>query len=280
MFNLSKLMQAVKMAQEGGGEGGQAAGGFESTSLIKDDLSGGEGGEGGESDEGSEGDGSEDGSSDEGGEGGEGADRPEWLPEGFETPEQFAEAYQNLANGVVEGVPETGEYELNLAEGYENFTFFEHEQGDIKSFMQIAKEENIPQKAFDRILNAYMDSRIAGEEIEIVNKHNATLKFIGGEKELQTINAKAKAALSPEDFKLLQHATSTAPDAAGAVIKLVKSLALKGESNPLNTPPSGGGGLLSKDELRQMQADPRYKTSAEFRQKVADGYKALENSGQ
>ncbi|CAH9011600.1 putative scaffolding protein [Vibrio phage 416E50-1] len=204
-------------------------------------------------------------------------DRPEWLPEGFESPEDFAKSHTEMVEklGGFTGSPETGEYNLTLGEGQEGFEFYEHEKGDIKSFMNLAKELNMNQQSFDKVLQLYVDSKIVQDEQNLVQRQAATLQMVGGEKEMATINAKAKAQLTPEQFKMLQHATSTAPDAAGAAILLVNSLALGGESKPITSftaPPA----LKTKGELREMMKDPRYKTDAGYRSEILQGFEALE----
>ncbi|CAH9011474.1 putative scaffolding protein [Vibrio phage 434O48-1] len=204
-------------------------------------------------------------------------DRPEWLPESFDNPEDFAKSHAEMMEklGGFTGSPETGEYNLTLGEGQEGFEFYEHEKGDIKSFMNLAKELNMSQQSFDKVLQLYVDSKIVQDEQNLVQRQAATLQMVGGEKEMATINAKAKAQLTPEQFKMLQHATSTAPDAAGAAILLVNSLALGGESKPITsftTPPA----LKTKGELREMMKDPRYKTDAGYRSEILQGFEALE----
>ncbi|CAH9011371.1 putative scaffolding protein [Vibrio phage 456E52-1] len=204
-------------------------------------------------------------------------DRPEWLPESFENPEDFAKSHAEMMEklGGFTGSPETGEYNLTLGEGQEGFEFYEHEKGDIKSFMNLAKELNMSQQSFDKVLQLYVDSKIVQDEQNLVQRQAATLQMVGGEKEMATINAKAKAQLTPEQFKMLQHATSTAPDAAGAAILLVNSLALGGESKPITSftaPPA----LKTKGELREMMKDPRYKTDAGYRSEILQGFQALE----
>lgn len=204
-------------------------------------------------------------------------DRPEWLPEGFDNPEDFAKSHTEMMQklGGFTGAPESGEYAVTLGEGQEEFQFYEYEKGDIKSFMNLAKEENMSQGTFDKVMQLYVDSKIVQDEQNLVQRQAATLQMVGGEKEMATINAKAKAQLSPEQFKMLQHATSTAPDAAGAAILLVNSLALGGESKPItgfNAPPA----LKTKGELREMMKDTRYKTDPEYRQEILQGFQALE----
>lgn len=271
MFNIYKLMQAVKMAQEGGAE--QPAGGA-ANSLITDDA-----GQEGQEQEQQQDDGQQQ-QEVEGQEQKQATDRPEWLPEGYEKPEDLAKAHAELLEktAAFTGAPESGEYELTLSEGQEGFTFFEHEKGDIKSFMNIAKEMNMSQEAFQKLLGLYVDSKIVQDEQNLVERQRATLEFVGGQKELATINAKAKAKLTPDQFKLLQHAASTAPDAAGAAIMLVNSLALGGETNPITRVPQSES-LKTKGELREMMKDPRYKSDPEYRKQILEGFEALEKQG-
>ncbi|CAM0101480.1 hypothetical protein VPHPG9A1_0006 [Vibrio phage PG9A-1] len=207
------------------------------------------------------------------------AERPEWLPDGYESPEDFAKGHAEMMEkfGGFTGAPESGEYELSLGEGQEDFQFYEHEKGDIKSFMNLAKAKNMSQETFNEVVQLYVDSKIVQDEQNLVQRQKATLEFVGGQNELATINAKAKAQLSPDQFKLLQHAASTAPDAAGAAIMLVNSLALGGETRPITgftAPPAS----KTKVELQEMMKDPRYKTDPEYRKEILQGFETLQKS--
>lgn len=274
MWNLNKLFAAIKMEQEKGGEAG--GGGGDNTppnSLINDDVPAGDGNQppAGDGNQPPAGDGNQPPAG--------GDQRPDWLPEGFDKPEDFAASHAEMMEklGGFTGAPESGEYEVTLGEGYEDFQFYEHEKGDIKSFMELAKSENMSQATFDKVINLYMDSKVVQDEQSLVERQKSTLEFVGGEKELATINAKAKAQLSPEQFKLLQHAASTAPDAAGAAIMLVNSLALGGETKPI-TGFQSQAPLKTQGELREMMKDPRYKSDPEYRKEILQGFEALEKS--
>ncbi|BAV81149.1 scaffolding protein [Vibrio phage CKB-S2] len=203
-------------------------------------------------------------------------ERPEWLPEKFGSGEDLAKSYTELESklGAFTGAPETGEYQLTLGEGQDNFEFYEHESNDIKAFMGIAKEMNMSQESFDRVLQFYVDSKITQDHAELVQRQQATLDYIGGAKELETISAKAKATLSEDQYKLLQHATSTAPDAAGAAIALVNQLALGGQQQPI-TGFQHAAPVKTKGELQEMMKDKRYKSDPEYRAEILKGFEAL-----
>lgn len=78
--------------------------------------------------------------------------RPEWLPEKFKEPQELAKSYSELETkmGGTFGAPE--EYKWNL-EGAE--------PDGVKLFKQVAKENNLSQKAFDEIVSSYIDKEKA-----------------------------------------------------------------------------------------------------------------------
>lgn len=272
MFKLSNYF-FVKMNEAAAPEAGGAAGGDSFLDVTPD--AGAEGAESADHQEGVE---TPEGQAPEGGEADqqEPVDRPDWLPEKFNSVEDMAKSYGELEGklGAFTGAPESGEYELALPEGAEDFQFFEHEKHSVQAFQKLAGEMGISQEGFNKLLGFYVDSRIYEGNTEMANARTQSIEFAGGADRVQTISAKAKAQLSPENFELFRKAASTSPDAAGAAMKLVDSLLGK-EQKPIGTEAHAPQPVLTESELRDMMNDPKYKVDPEYRKKVSDGFKRL-----
>jgi hypothetical protein len=205
-------------------------------------------------------------------------DRPEWLPEKFKSPESMAEAYKNLESkfGGFTGAPE--DYELTVPEGVD-FQFYEDSEYGVNTFKEFAKETNMSQETFSKAMDFYINSRAHDAIVEQQNRENAVYEVFGGKdkavKDIPNISAKVKGALGEDGMKVYQDAASGSVTAAASAIKLAGMLINKfdGEfkqSTSVTPQPS-----ISRDSLREMMKDPRYKTSAEFRAQVDEGYKKL-----
>lgn len=128
--------------------------------------------------------------------------RPEWLPDKFKSPEDLAKSYQELSSklGDMYGAPE-------------DYSFEGEELDGVKLFKQVAKEQNLSQKGFEKIVNSYLEKEQAilktvQEQIikEIgdtrINQVKNQLKGLGlSENELKTINSFVK---SKDEFAVIE----------------------------------------------------------------------------
>ena len=203
-------------------------------------------------------------------------ERPSWLPEKFKDAESMSASYAELEKkfGGFAGAPE-GDYAINLPGDSGTFAFFESEEGSIKQFAEMAKQEGMSQGTFDKMVDFYVKSRSFedGQHLQQVQKDS--LEMVGGVDRFNTISAKAKAAMPEEDYKLLQLAASTSTTAPGAVIKLIEKYVLKGETNPLGSDNINNAPKHTKGDLETMMKDPKYKSDPDFRKTVSEGFKAL-----
>lgn len=198
------------------------------------------------------------------------SDKPEWLGE-FETPEDMAKAYGDLKGSVPD--------EYTLKE-YDEFVFHSDTDNDVANFMVMAKELNMSQESFDKVVDYYVASEKQRTAIDMEARKAIAHDMLGGSKvapeRISTIAAKAKTSMSSEQYDLFRKATSSGQDSGAAALLLVESL-IKGETKPLGSNTASAIPAKSKGELQQMMSDSRYKTDPEYRKQVMDGFKVLHN---
>ncbi len=210
------------------------------------------------------------------------SERPEWLPEKFKTPEAMVDSYKSLESrmGSFTGAPE-GDYDLALPEGFEDFSFYEGTEHDIKAFSEMAKELNMSQDGFNKVLDLYVKSESERAGLEQRAREQAAMTALGGEKEapqrIASLTAKAQSTFTAEEFKVLQDAASGSINAAGSALRFAEMMIARlSGSQPVDAGSfSQVKPQLSRDDLREMMKDPRYQSSEEFREKVRAGYASL-----
>lgn len=205
-------------------------------------------------------------------------ERPEWLPEKFKSPEAMAEAYKNLESkfGGFSGAPE--DYEVTVPEGVD-FQFYEGSDFGVDKFKEFAKESNMSQETFSKAMDFYVQSRVYDAMVEQKSREDSVYEVFGGKeaatKEIPQISARVKGALGEDGMKVYQDAASGSHTAAASAIKLAGMLINKLDGEHTQAHVATPTPEVSRDELREMMKDPRYKTSQEFRDKVDAGYRKL-----
>ncbi len=205
-------------------------------------------------------------------------ERPEWLLEKFNTPEDMAEAYKNLESrfGNLTGAPE--EYEVSIPEEIaENVKWFEDAESGMAAFKNIAKEMGIDQTGFNKLTEMYISSEVErANNLQNLRLQAASEAFGGHDKTVEKftqLNARTKALIGDEATSLLESALTGDVNSNVSVIKLVEGLVNKAQGKefvqPTHTPAVA---KITRDDLNSMVADPRYKTDAAYRAKVSKAF--------
>ena len=179
-------------------------------------------------------------------------DVPEWFKaDKYKTVADQAKAYKDLESkfGTFTGAPdEYADVTLNenLAEmGIE----IDKEDGLYQEAMKFAKESNMNQEGFDKIVNLYAMEK-AAEQQAFTDYREEQLKALGtnGETRINNLNAWANANLSPEMVEGLQEMATSA-----SAIQTIEHLIAK--SRPAAVSPGGAQpvGGITESELREMQ---------------------------
>lgn len=216
------------------------------------------------------------------------ADRPEWLPEKFETPEQLAHSYSDLErafhsrrdeirNEVMNELSEEhdasvpaspGDYDMTLRDGEVEVPLPETPMTEW--FREKAHQLGLGQDQFQDIVAEYMNvealSGPAWEDEAMELGEYADMR-------LDRVASWAKASLSDRAYEVF----ASIPASAGMVQCFEELMELNGQP-AFNMMESGYfQEEISEDDLKSMQNDPRYWRDKDpaFIQKVRAGFTNL-----
>ena len=214
-------------------------------------------------------------------------ERPDWLPQKFETPEQLAHSYKELEgkfhtrkeefrNSVIEemkgeankDVPTSpGDYDINVQvpDGME--WNVDKDDPMLGWFREKAHDYGLNQKEFDGLINEYvsMDNTKGPDwnvEAEALGEH--------ADRRLERVDTWASTNLSEEAYSKFANIRADA-----ATVKLFEELMeLNGQPKFNMTSNTSFQETLNKDDLKAMQADPKYWRDKDpaFINKVQQGF--------
>jgi hypothetical protein len=197
-------------------------------------------------------------------------ERPEWLPEKFNTGEDLAKAYSELQKKFSQGkhkAPETYDEAVFKDAG------IPEDDALYQAYVQWATNNGVSQSAFDDLASTFIE--MAGAE--------ADLGEISYQEEYQKLGKNAdlimksmtdwasslvhKGVWSEDDFEEFKIMGGTAQ----GLRALQKIRSYYGDKAiPIDVGPVAGA--PSKDELMAMVADPEYQTNPAFRAKVEKAF--------
>lgn len=213
-------------------------------------------------------------------------DRPEWLPEKFESAEAMAKAYSELESkmGGSTSEDEDSEYEYEYeeseesesvessgisVEAMEEFSNEFYETGDLseESLGRIESEFNIPQD----IARAYVE----GQKALVEQARQSIFNEVGGQQNYEEMIEWAKDSLSDADINAYDTAISSNDmDTARMVAKglYAQYTAAGGKSPSLSRGSAAStGGADGYQSWQQVSADmqnPKYRQDPAFREEV------------
>lgn len=219
-----------------------------------------------------------------------GQERPEWLPEKFDSPEQMADSYRELERKLSSGDSPTETTE-EVEEETEQLNF----EQDDPEVSQVVKNAGLD---FDDLQGRYLengeiadsdyealekaglprslvDAWIDGQEALAAASNQNIFNIVGGETHYQDMIGWASENLSEVEIAGFNKAIDSGD---GDVISLaVEGLNAKYQAAEGRTPTlvqgqssnSTGGGYNSVAELTAAMADPRYDRDSAYRQEVA-----------
>jgi hypothetical protein len=203
-------------------------------------------------------------------------ERPEWLMDNFKTVEEQAKAAKDLREALSKKSPDAPEqYKLNLDQSLvEKYGLEDNEV--LKEFSDIAKQANIPQKSFDKLVDFYFSNFEKQEsyEAELKNQSDEETRTKLGEnyqERISNIDSWAEKNLPENLYSRFLEICQTAED-----VEMFESL--KGYVHEKTLIPGNlrtERDLISRDSLAEKMKDPRYLTDAEFTKLVQQGYERL-----
>jgi Phage T7 capsid assembly protein len=206
--------------------------------------------------------------------------RPEWLPEGFDTPEQLAAEYAKLKGGDPQQQTEQGQQQqaapetpqdaralvTNLGLDFDQLSshFMENKELPAEAYETFAKS------GFSRTM---VDSYLAGQ-LALQNTFRAeVLGAVGGETEFQNASEWASQNLNEAELKAYNEAVESGDinRAKLAVQGLVaKYHSVEGREPNLaeGAATTGAPAYESRAQMTSDMKDPRYKKDPAFRARV------------
>lgn len=221
----------------------------------------------------------------EGSEGTPPADRPEWLPEKFKTPEDMAKAYSELESKMGQkppadtpAVPDVApadatqaDVEKALAPKGLNLQDFNTEfatNGELSA----ESYEKLATAGYDKAL---VDQFIEGQKARAVAFESEIMTEVGGNERYTDMIVWAKANMTPAEIEAYNVAVSSGkPEQAklaalGLNAKFTKAVGNEpGRVIGGQKADSSGGVFESTAQVTEAMKDPRYKNDPAYRSKV------------
>lgn len=141
-----------------------------------------------------------------------------------------------------------------------------------KQFTELAKQSQLSQEGFDKIVNMYLQNVV--EEMpdseEIQAAYEEEIKAIGGEEKLEELNAWGKNNLPEDLYHVFRDKIVTAEDA-----KLF--MHIRDKMTRSQIPANAHTQTITNDDLLKMHADPRMKSDVNFQKMVMSKYRQFYN---
>jgi hypothetical protein len=211
------------------------------------------------------------------------ADRPEWLPEKFQSAEDLASAYKELEGKLGQPKEEEEETAAESEEGEQEPTKVDEWQTKIEPFTkEYAEKGELTEDSFNKLnemgyprelVESYMAGQEALGRVGSVQE-NEILSKVGGQEAYAEMTEWARDNLSEVE---LQSYNKTMDGGDGGAAELAV-MGLQARFQAANSTPNlltgdakGGGkgkAIRSNGELIELMSDPRYKEDAAFRDDV------------
>lgn len=212
-------------------------------------------------------------------------DRPQWLPEKFQSAEDLAKAYAELESrlGQQNAEPDlTGENDPNQFSLGEAAQFLDDKGLNFDAFAQeVLQNGALSEEAYQALEQAgihrkIVDTYIEGQTAIASQIRNTALSSVGGEAEYNKIVQWAQTNLSEGEIAAYNASLDT-QDLDQAIFA-IKGLQARYRSEVGTMPnfvqgQSGGNSAGSYQSLAQLtkdMSDPRYETDPAYRQSVAN----------
>lgn len=194
---------------------------------------------------------------------------PEWFKAGkYKTVADQAKAYTDLEKrfGGFTGAPEDG-YKLEAPEGMDVLEGAE-EHPRLQLFMDIAKDENMSQEAFNRVVHRMF----AAEQQEAQEAREAELNALGdnAKARLESISTFYANNLDQDEYQAVREFAST----ASGVAALEKLMQMAKGASKLPSKPGDQVAPKTGADLRDSVDWDKYKTDPAYRRQVKQQYRA------
>lgn len=210
-------------------------------------------------------------------------DRPEWLPEKFNSPEDLANAYKNLEQKLSQG--DTSNDEVS---SQENEEFMDEAERYVESkgldfgalSAEYAREGELSEGSYQALQDAgipktFVDDFINGQQARSELIQQQVYNLVGGQDTYDNMTTWAKENLSPEEVKVYNANVdlNNIETAKFAVNSLHARYQMANGSAPNLIQGQPTNATSSYNSMAQVTADmkdPRYQDDPSFRKQVHD----------
>jgi hypothetical protein len=206
-------------------------------------------------------------------------ERPPWLPEKFESPEEFAKAYQELESNFTRSRQEQKSGEEGTEETNAVSQPISHES--LKEFSEeFAMNGDVSEESRQKIVEMglpreFVDAYVEGQKAVLSNHMNNIFNEVGGEESYKQMTAWAAEHLPEGDQEAFNNAVTkgSTEDMMFAIRSLnaryrseadVPTPLIQGDTGSAPT----GGSFRSLAELTSAMKDPRYTKDPAYRQDI------------
>lgn len=216
------------------------------------------------------------------------SDRPEWLPENFNSPEDMAKSYKELQGEFTkikqqmasQKYSEKSKQELQVKEGNqkaaEQSTSLEFDSAFDEFFDTGSLSEATLQKYSQKgITPDQLHSIMLGKQAQVTQMQNSIYEAAGGKEQYNDLVSWASDNLSEGDKKVFNDAIQAGKEYAEFA---VKALALRRAESTGNEPKlvssneskrtQTNQGFKNDHEMLKAMNDPRYESDPEYRRNV------------
>lgn len=216
------------------------------------------------------------------------ADRPEWLPEKFTSPEDLAKAYAELESKLGQGGSKEDDIEITAENDPNQFSmgevsdFLDQKGLDFDAFANEFFETGaLSEDAYKALEGAgvprkVVDAYVEGQTAIASQIRNTALQSVGGEAEYSKMVQWASSNLSKGEIAAFNASLDT-QDIDQAIFA-IRGLQARYRSEVGSMPnlvqgqtgASSAGSYQSLAQLTKDMGDPRYESDPAFRQQVAN----------
>jgi len=207
--------------------------------------------------------------------------RPEWLPEKFETPEAMAFAYKQLEQEFSKSTtPETEEPVQTSGIGADTFAALSEEfdqTGDVSEMSrQKLAESGIPRE--------FIDEYVQGQKQMAESAIAEVYQTVGGEEKYKQMLTWASQTMSEDQIDLFNEMVAGSKQEMMMVINGLHAQYIQSGANIPTTPlvqgetsssMASGAAYQSRAQLTEAIGNPLYKKDPAYREEV---YRKLQNS--
>lgn len=202
------------------------------------------------------------------------SERPEWLPEKFQSAEDMAKAYSELETKLGSNDSENQEEELGQTPEQNSAIDGARDEWAEKGELSEATYDSLAQSGISKDM---VDMYISGMQAQSNNEEAELKNMVGGEENYNRMAEWAQRTLTPEDQEEFDEVVTTG--SASAAKFAIQGLYARYSNESGSFAPLLGGKtsdgpasetFRSTAQVKEAMSDPRYQSDPAYRNRVAE----------